>query len=358
MKTHYEILGISQEANSTEIKETAQAKVNEIKAIFEVLSNADKRKAYDAEQKQAKLQDSKAAEMPRNYYGILAVSLDATPMEIKEAAQTRMNELKSAFEVLSKTEKRKAYDLELKQLAQVSLPTISLNRAVDDVQEKPQPQPETEVSPYKLPTVSVPVQEKSQPQPEAKVSPYKPPTVSVPVQEKSQPQPEAEVSPYKPPAVPLTEPTREDDFELAERGTRLLAYLVDTFLYVVPFIPVLVSGIIEESAIMEMNDTVVGVVSILAIFWVLAVIVINIILLYRNGQTIGKRLFSIKIVRVDGSRAGLLRIIFLRGFIIGLLTNIPYIGNIIFLVDALLIFQESRRCLHDLIADTIVIKAW
>ncbi len=326
MKTHYEILGISQEANPTEIKEAAQAKVNEIKAIFEVLSNADKRKAYDAELRQAKLQDSKAADTLINYYGILAVSLDATPTEIKEAAQTRMNELKSAFGVLSETEKRKAYDLELKLQPQVSPLAISLTRAVDDVQEK------------------------SQPQPEAVVSPYKPPAVQIT-------ETANEDSPYKPPAVPLTEPTREDDFELAGRGTRLLAHLADTFLYIIPFIPVLASGGIEESAIMEMSETVLGVVGIFAILWLLALFVINMILLYRNGQTIGKRLLSIKIVRVDGSRAGLPRIIFLRGLIIGLLNNIPFIGNIIFLVDALLIFQKSRRCLHDFIADTIVIKA-
>ena len=350
MKAHYEILGISQEANPTEIKEAAQAKVNEIKAIFVVLSNADKRKAYDAELRQAKLQDSKAAETQTNYYGILAVSLEATPTEIKEAAQTRMNELKSAFGVLSETEKRKAYDLELKLQPQVSPLAISLTRAVDDVQEKSQPQPEAEVSPYKPPAVQVQVQEKSQPQPEAVVSPYKPPAVQIT-------ETANEDSPYKPPAVPLTEPTREDDFELAGRGTRLLAHLADTFLYIIPFIPVLASGGIEESAIMEMGETVVGVVGIFAILWLLALFMINMILLYRNGQTIGKRLLSIKIVRVDGSRAGLPRIIFLRGLIIGLLNNIPFIGNIIFLVDALLIFQKSRRCLHDLIADTIVIKA-
>ena len=33
------------------------------------------------------------------------------------------------------------------------------------------------------------------------------------------------------------------------------------------------------------------------------------------------------------------------------------LGNVVYLVDALLIFQPTRRCLHDLLADTHVIKA-
>jgi hypothetical protein len=33
------------------------------------------------------------------------------------------------------------------------------------------------------------------------------------------------------------------------------------------------------------------------------------------------------------------------------------IGNIVYLLDVLLIFQTTRRCLHDLLADTHVIKA-
>lgn len=87
----------------------------------------------------------------------------------------------------------------------------------------------------------------------------------------------------------------------------------------------------------------------------IGVIVVNCVLLHRHGQTIGKRTLDIAIVRKDGSRAGLARIIFLRGLLISLLSRIPVIGPLLFLVDSLLIFGPERRCLHDLIADTIVI---
>jgi uncharacterized RDD family membrane protein YckC len=84
----------------------------------------------------------------------------------------------------------------------------------------------------------------------------------------------------------------------------------------------------------------------------------NLMLLYRNGQTIGKYLLAIKIVKVDGSRAGLARIIFLRTVLFSFVSLIPFIGQIIYyLIDPLFIFHSSRRCLHDLVAGTIVIKA-
>jgi uncharacterized RDD family membrane protein YckC len=39
------------------------------------------------------------------------------------------------------------------------------------------------------------------------------------------------------------------------------------------------------------------------------------------------------------------------------LTLIPVAGSLYSLVDCLMIFSESRRTVHDRIADTIVIKA-
>jgi uncharacterized RDD family membrane protein YckC len=62
---------------------------------------------------------------------------------------------------------------------------------------------------------------------------------------------------------------------------------------------------------------------------------------------------GIKVVRKDGSKASLGRIFFLRNVVNIILAFIPLYG----LVDALLIFGESRQCIHDKIADTIVVKA-
>jgi uncharacterized RDD family membrane protein YckC len=79
-------------------------------------------------------------------------------------------------------------------------------------------------------------------------------------------------------------------------------------------------------------------VAVLGLLIVIGVIVANCVLLHRNGQTIGKRTVGIKVVRSDGERIGLGRIILLRTIPISLLGGIPYLGALISLADSLFIF--------------------
>ena len=72
-----------------------------------------------------------------------------------------------------------------------------------------------------------------------------------------------------------------------------------------------------------------------------------------NGQTIAKRMLRIKVVRSDGTSISLGRIFWLRNMLNALISVIPFYA----FVDALFIFSESRQCLHDKLADTIVVKA-
>ena len=79
-------------------------------------------------------------------------------------------------------------------------------------------------------------------------------------------------------------------------------------------------------------------------------------LLATRGQTIGKALLKIRIVRTDGQRASALRIIGLR-YSWGLVFNLwPPASMVYSLIDTLMIFRRSRRCLHDAIADTTVVN--
>ena len=71
-----------------------------------------------------------------------------------------------------------------------------------------------------------------------------------------------------------------------------------------------------------------------------------------NGQTIAKRIVGIKVIRTDGSAASLGRIFWLRNVVNGLLGVIPLYN----LIEVLFIFGEGRQCLHDKIADTIVVR--
>ena len=78
--------------------------------------------------------------------------------------------------------------------------------------------------------------------------------------------------------------------------------------------------------------------------------------LVTRGQTVAKMLFKIRIVRTDGSKPDAWRLLGLR-YGIGFLLNVNGVTSMIYaLLDCLLIFRESRQCLHDTIADTKVIK--
>lgn len=79
-------------------------------------------------------------------------------------------------------------------------------------------------------------------------------------------------------------------------------------------------------------------------------------LLATRGQTIGKFLLNMRIARPDGTAASFGRIFGLRYGLGYLINIIPALGLTFAVLDALLIFRSSRRCLHDSIADTIVIK--
>ncbi len=110
---YYKILGISHAADLQDINSAAQIKANEIKTAFTVLSHAETRLAYNANLSYAETRtayDVKLNPGPPNHYDTLAVSREANLAQIEVANQARMNEIKEAFENLSKPETRATYD--------------------------------------------------------------------------------------------------------------------------------------------------------------------------------------------------------------------------------------------------------
>lgn len=85
--------------------------------------------------------------------------------------------------------------------------------------------------------------------------------------------------------------------------------------------------------------------------------VVNAYLLARRGQTIGKMLLGIRVVRPDGQPASLVRLVAVRFGVGSILNFVAGVGMVYSLIDCLAIFRKSRRCLHDHIADTIVVRA-
>jgi len=164
-------------------------------------------------------------------------------------------------------------------------------------------------------------------------------------------------NPYAPPqAAVLDVADSQTTAILADRGTRLGAAILDGLIFFgMVYLPLFITGL--GAGLAGENRNAAG--SALAIGLGLTCIGLGvwswltIRYVLRNGQSIGKKITGIKVTRTDGSPAALGRIFWLRNVVNGLISIIPLYG----LIDALFIFAESRQCLHDKIADTIVINA-
>ena len=83
-----------------------------------------------------------------------------------------------------------------------------------------------------------------------------------------------------------------------------------------------------------------------------AILVFQMYLLSKDGQTIGKKVMDTRIVKVDtGENGGFVTNVLVRTILNGLIGIIPLYG----LIDILFIFRGDKRCIHDLIAGTKVV---
>ncbi len=171
-----------------------------------------------------------------------------------------------------------------------------------------------------------------------------------------------DVNPYAAPTAVVEDvgalSAQDIESRKASRGQRLGAALLDGVMFAVGIIISVMSslGFTRSNAGAGLSGANV-LFLIIGIVVLIGIVVANCILLHRNAQTIGKLIVGIKVIRSDGSRIGLGRIILLRILPISLLSGIPMLGGLVRLADSLMIFGAERRCLHDVFADTVVINA-
>lgn len=127
-----------------------------------------------------------------------------------------------------------------------------------------------------------------------------------------------------------------DTFVLAGRVSRLLAAILDVVLSIAFLV---IGGLMSP---------------IWGPFALFAFLILQMILLTIDGQTVGKKAAGIRIVKSStGENGGFFINVLLRWVVSGILGIIPFYV----LVDILFIFQNDRRCIHDMIAGTQVVKA-
>jgi uncharacterized RDD family membrane protein YckC len=173
-------------------------------------------------------------------------------------------------------------------------------------------------------------------------------------------------NPYAPPESDLdpgasgTAPS----FELAERGTRVVAFLLDHVLTVIPFLPFLALYLLDfsrkkldiSSYILAYRfDQYAGLLG-LGFLALCCLVGYQWVLICKTGQTLGKKWTGIRIEKVDGRALGFVNGVILRNWIVKLVGSVQYLRLVVFLVDSLFIFRADRRCLHDHIAGTRVVR--
>jgi uncharacterized RDD family membrane protein YckC len=162
-------------------------------------------------------------------------------------------------------------------------------------------------------------------------------------------------NPYAPPqAVVLDIADPGTDTVPAERATRLGAAILDGLIFgAMVYIPIIFTAAAIGAAAEERGGAMLVVGGLFTLAGLVAWSWLTIRFVLGNGQTIGKKLTGIKVVRSDGSRVSFSRIFWLRNVVNAIISVIPFYG----LVEVLFIFGEARQCLHDKMADTIVVRA-
>jgi uncharacterized RDD family membrane protein YckC len=164
-------------------------------------------------------------------------------------------------------------------------------------------------------------------------------------------------NPYSAPESTLL--AAEAPGDLADLGERLAAALIDGLLLMLLFLPLMwFGGYIE--AVMQSAMAGAQPPFLLVLTWALYGFLLFVVVqgypLHANGQTWGKRILRIRIVDLQGRKVPLLPLLLRRYLSVQAVAAIPFLGNLLMLINILLIFRQDRRCGHDLIAGTRVVK--
>ncbi len=153
---------------------------------------------------------------------------------------------------------------------------------------------------------------------------------------------------------------------LAGRGERLLAQILDNVIGLACALPGLIMMALAAAraglgfgTTLDKLTTAAGFGAglMVALAAVLALAAVQLWMVVTSGQTIGKRVLGVRIVTFqDETNPGFVKVFLLRAMLPAVVGAIPLIGVPFTLADYGFIFRADRRCLHDLIAGTKVIK--
>lgn len=164
------------------------------------------------------------------------------------------------------------------------------------------------------------------------------------------------MNPYAAPLSHIQPISKSGSAELASLGQRLAAAMLEG-LAAIP------GGILLGMGMASMDEetgnlsSTGGILAGVGGLYLLALVIYNLVRLSTHGQSIGKKWMGIRISSIeDDSNPGFVKAVLLRGLVNGIIGAIPLLGFIYSITDICFIFREDRRCIHDLIAGTHVVK--
>jgi uncharacterized RDD family membrane protein YckC len=164
-------------------------------------------------------------------------------------------------------------------------------------------------------------------------------------------------NPYAPPQTPVADPVELESGPntLATRGQRAIAASVDSLVALLLSVPLVFHFKFVER-LLQGEDIPTGVELEFEVLGFLLFMLVNAYFLAKNGQTLGKKLLGIRIATLDGGIPGLWRTMALRYGSVSFATMLPYVGYVVYVLDPVFIYRADRRCIHDLIAGTQVLR--
>lgn len=144
------------------------------------------------------------------------------------------------------------------------------------------------------------------------------------------------------------------ELELAGRWQRFAAAMIDGLIMTAVMIPVMfITGGFGALASGEEPGILYSL--LIAAVGIGAFVAINGKLLVAEGQTIGKRAMNIRIVTLENEKPAVKENLIPRYALYFLLGQLPFLGQILSLINVCMIFAGDRRCGHDHVGATKVV---
>ncbi len=164
-------------------------------------------------------------------------------------------------------------------------------------------------------------------------------------------------NPYAPSGMPGILENNPAEERLATLGERFAGAFVDGIINIIVLLPLTlgigfgIGALMGDGFVQQLVSQVLG-----GLIGIGAFLAIQGYFLATRSQTIGKIVVNTKIVSDSGQPLSFGELYLKRYLIPQIASILPYVGGLIGLINVLAIFRSNRKCVHDEIAGTKVIK--